>query len=52
MGGRLSTLTADADIARILTETRTVALLGASHNSARPSHEVNDMQGFLIGKES
>ena len=40
MGGRLSTLTADADIARILTETRTVALLGASHNSARPSHEV------------
>jgi len=40
VGGRLSTLTADADIARVLAQTRTIALLGASHNPARPSHGV------------
>ncbi len=37
MGGCLST---DADIARVLAATRSIALLGASHNPARPSHEV------------
>lgn len=40
MGGCLSTLTSDADIARVLAATRSIALLGASHNPARPSHEV------------
>jgi predicted CoA-binding protein len=40
VGGRLSILEADADIARVLAETRTIALLGASHNPARPSHGV------------
>ena len=33
-------LTSDSDIARILDETRTVALLGASHKPQRPSHRV------------
>ena len=33
-------LSSDADIARILTTTRTIAVLGASHKPHRPSHEV------------
>ncbi len=33
-------LSSDADIARILSATRTIALLGASHKAARPSYGV------------
>ena len=33
-------LSADADIARVLAATQTIALLGASANPARPSYEV------------
>ena len=33
-------LTADTDIAGVLARTRTIALLGASDNPARPSHGV------------
>ncbi len=33
-------LTRDTDIARVLDETRTIALLGASHKAQRPSHRV------------
>ena len=33
-------LTSDTDIALILVETRTIALLGASHKPQRPSHRV------------
>ncbi len=33
-------LTADADIARLLAETRTIALIGASDRPDRPSHGV------------
>jgi len=40
VGGCLNILTSDADIARVLAATRSIALLGASHNPARPSHEV------------
>ena len=40
-------LTTDQDIAGILTGTRSIALLGASHKPSRPSHEV--MQ-FLLAQ--
>ena len=33
-------LTEDSDIAAVLSNTRTIALVGASHNPARPSHGV------------
>ena len=33
-------LTADSDIARVLTETRSIAVLGASNKPQRPSYEV------------
>ncbi len=33
-------LTEDSDIAAVLSATRTIALVGASHNPARPSHGV------------
>jgi predicted CoA-binding protein len=33
-------LTSDSDIARVLDETTTIALLGASHKPQRPSHRV------------
>lgn len=36
----MTALTADADLARILRETRTVAVVGISANPIRPSHEV------------
>ena len=39
------TLTADSDIARVLSATRRIALLGASHKPERPSHEV---MAFLL----
>ena len=38
-------LTSDADIARILNATRSIAVVGASHKPQRPSHEV---MRFLI----
>ncbi len=37
----------DEDIRRILTDTTTIALVGASPNSARPSHGV---MSFLLSK--
>ena len=33
-------VSADADIARVLSDTRSIALLGASHKPERPSHRV------------
>lgn len=38
-------LTADADIARLLTETRTIALVGASD---RPERAAHDVMGVLL----
>lgn len=38
-------LSADADIARVLSETRTIALVGASADPQRPSHRV---MAFLL----
>lgn len=40
-------LSSDSDIARVLTSTRSIALVGASHKPARPSHRV--MQ-FLLAQ--
>lgn len=44
-------LTRDSDIARILDETRTIALLGASNKPQRPSHRVMQFlldQGYQV----
>lgn len=44
-------ITQDSDIARILNETRTIALLGASSKPERPSHEVMQFlleQGYRV----
>lgn len=44
-------LTRDSDIARVLAETRTIALLGASQKPERPSHRVMRFlleQGYAV----
>ena len=44
-------VTTDADIARVLSDTRSIALLGASHKPERPSHRVMQYlldQGFEV----